>query len=562
MKMEEGKEAPKILHRGWKAMPYIIGNETFEKLGTVGLTSNLVVYLTTVFNMKHVSAILLLNVWSGTTNFSPLLGAFLSDACYGRYKTHGFACIASFTGMFAMTLTAAVPTLHPHHCAQLGSEMCTGPTTSQLAFLLFGFSLLVVGAGGIRPCNLAFGADQFNPETESGRRGINSFFNWYYFTFTFAMMISLTVVVYIQDKVSWALGLGIPTLMMLFSCAFFFIGSSIYVKIAPEGSAFTGIAQVIVAAFRKRNLTLPDELKPMLFDPPGTNVLNVKLQLTNQFSFLTKAAIQTSSDSAVDRWRLCNVQQVEEVKCLLRVVPIWASGIIYNVAVVQQTTYAILQAMKMNRHLGRFEIPPGSFNVFSMLMLTLWLPVYDRVVMPWARRATGKEEGITLLQRMGTGMVIAILAMVVAGLVESKRRVLAITDQQAMSAFWLVPQFCLTGLSEALGVIGQIELYYKQFPENMRSVAGSLFFLGMAGANYLSALMVAVVHSASGGGHGANWLPDDLDHGRLDYFYYTIGVMVLVNLVYFLACARWYVYKGEGNHEVATDFTELKETSV
>ncbi|ERN01358.1 hypothetical protein AMTR_s00002p00259430 [Amborella trichopoda] len=320
----------------------------------------------------------------------------------------------------------------------------------------------------------------------------------------------------------------------------------------PWGGAFTGIAQVLVAAFRNRDLTLPDDLKPVLVHPPNTNSLDVKLQLTNQFSFLAKVAIQTPSDLTIDPRRLDSMQQVEEVKCLLRVVPIWASGIIYYVAVLQQTTYAILQAMKMNRHMCHFEIPSGSFNVFTMLMLTLWFPVYNRLVVPWVRMATGKEEGTP------EGMVIAILAMVVAGLVESKTRVLAITDQQAMSGFWPVPQFWLTGLLEAFGAIGQIEFYYKQFPENIRSVAGSLFFLGIAGTNSLSGLMVAVLHMASGRGHGANWLPEDLDHGKLDYFYYTIGAMGLVN---FLVCARWYVHEGEGDPDIAMQVTDVKETT-
>ncbi|KAG2278314.1 hypothetical protein Bca52824_060869 [Brassica carinata] len=58
-----------------------------------------------------------------------------------------------------------------------------------------GLGFLVVRAGGIRPCNLAFGADQYNPKSVTGKKGIDSFFNWYFFTFTFtfAQILSLTV---------------------------------------------------------------------------------------------------------------------------------------------------------------------------------------------------------------------------------------------------------------------------------------------------------------------------------------------------------------------------------
>lgn len=73
----------------------IAGNETFEKIGTIGTLSNLMVYLTTVFNMKSVTAATLINFFSGATNTAPLIGAFLSDSYCGRYKTLVFATISS-----------------------------------------------------------------------------------------------------------------------------------------------------------------------------------------------------------------------------------------------------------------------------------------------------------------------------------------------------------------------------------------------------------------------------------------------------------------------------------
>lgn len=72
------------------------GNETFEKLGTIGTSSNLLVYLTTVFNMKSITATNVINVFNGTCNLGTLLGAFLSDTYLGRYKTLGTASVSSF----------------------------------------------------------------------------------------------------------------------------------------------------------------------------------------------------------------------------------------------------------------------------------------------------------------------------------------------------------------------------------------------------------------------------------------------------------------------------------
>ncbi|KAG5028024.1 hypothetical protein AAZX31_05G029500 [Glycine max] len=557
---------PKINYRGWKAMPFIIGNETFEKLGAIGTLANLLVYLTTVFNLKNITATNIINIFNGSTNFATFIGAFLSDTYFGRYKTIGFCTFTSFLGLLLIQLTAVFKNLHPPHC---GKEMktCIGPTAGQMAFLVSGFGLLLIGAAGVRPCNLAFGADQFNPNTDSGKKGINSFFNWYFFTFTFAQMVSLTLIVYVQSNVSWAIGLGIPAALMLISCLVYFMGSKIYVKVKPSGSPITGIVQVLVVAVKKRSLKLPAE-HPMLslfnYVPPMS--VNSKLPYTFQFRLLDKAAIVTPKDkikpdgSAADPWNLCSIQQVEEAKCVVRVLPIWFAAIVYHLVIVQMHTLLVFQALQSDRRLRRssnFKIPGASFNVFLMLSMTLWLPIYDRIVVPFLHRITGKEGGITLLQRMGIGIFLSALCMLVAGVVEEHRRSLALTNPigvqprkgaiSSMSGLWLIPQLALAGLSESFTAVGQVEFYYKQFPENMRSIAGSLFYCGMAGSSYLSTLLISIVHNTSEKSATGNWLPEDLNKGRLDFFYYMIAALEIMNLGYFLLCSKWYKYKETGS---------------
>ncbi|XP_061988495.1 protein NRT1/ PTR FAMILY 2.10-like [Rosa rugosa] len=554
-------DEPEVKYSGIKAMPFVIGNETFEKLGTLGTSSNLLVYFTTVFNMKSITATTVVNVFNGTTNFATLLGAFLCDTYFGRYNTLGFACVASFLGMLVLTLTAAIAKLHPPHCGQSGP--CSGPTSWQMAFLLSGLGLLVVGAGGIRPCNLAFGADQFNPNSESGKRGMSSFFNWYYFTFTFAMMVSLTIIVYVQSNVSWAWGLAIPAFLMFLSCAMFFLGSKIYVKVKPDGSPLTSAVRVLVAAAKKRRLKSPEQPWLSLYNHIPTSSINSKIPYTDQLRVLDKAAIITEEDtfnsdgSVANPWKLCTMQEVEQVKCLVRVIPIWFSSLIFYIAIVQQQTSVVFQALQSNRRLSgtRFDIPAATYAVFTMLSLTLWIPLYDRVILPKLRKITGIEGGITLLQKMAFGMMLAILTMLVSALVEVKRKSLALSSPMgmdtrtgaisSMSAFWLIPQLTLIGLAEAFTVIAQVEFYYKQFPENMRSIGGSFLFVGFAGSNYLNGLLVSIVHhTTSRNGSMGDWLPEDLNKGKLDYFYYLVAGLQFINLVYFVLVARWFKYKG------------------
>ena len=86
------------------------GNETFEKLGTIGTLANLLVYLTTVFNLNSITATNIINIFNGSASLATLPGAFLSDTYFGRYKTLGFSTIASF--LVLMLLLTCFPLAH------------------------------------------------------------------------------------------------------------------------------------------------------------------------------------------------------------------------------------------------------------------------------------------------------------------------------------------------------------------------------------------------------------------------------------------------------------------
>ncbi|CAF1707639.1 hypothetical protein Bca4012_005708 [Brassica carinata] len=566
--VEEEVGETKVVYRGWKVMPFIIGNETFEKLGIIGTLSNLLVYLTAVFNMKSITAATIINAFSGTINFGTFVAAFLCDTYFGRYKTLTVAVIACFLGSLVILLTAAVPQLHPAPCGTALS--CIGPSGGQIAFLLLGLGFLVVGAGGIRPCNLAFGADQFNPKSESGKRGIDSFFNWYFFTFTFAQILSLTLIVYIQSNVSWTIGLTIPVVLMFLACVIFFAGDKLYVKIKASGSPLAGIAQVIAVAIKKRGLKPTKEPWLNLYNYYPPKYANSKLKYTDQFRFLDKAAILAPEDKLeadgkpADPWKLCTMQQVEEVKCIVRVLPIWFAASIYYLTITQQMTYPVFQALQSDRRLGSrgFVIPAATYVVFLMTGMTVFIIFYDRVLVPTLRRITGIDTGITLLQRIGTGIFFAFVSLIVSGFVEERRRTFALTkptlgmaprkgEISSMSAMWLIPQLALAGIAEAFGAIGQMEFYYKQFPENMRSFAGSIFYVGAGVSSYLGSFLIAMVHRTTQNSAGGNWLAEDLNKGRLDYFYFMIAGILAVNFAYFLVMSRWYRYKGSDD-EVTT----------
>jgi peptide/histidine transporter 3/4 len=108
-----------------------------------------------------------------------------------------------------------------------------------------------------------------------------------------------------------------------------------------------------------------------------------------------------------------------------------------------------------------------------------------------------------------------------------------------ISVFWLVPQYALHGVSDALSTVAHMEFLYDQSPESMRSSAAALFWVAGSLGNYLGTVLVTVVQSASGG----EWLQDNINRGRLDYYYWLVTFLMLLNLVYYIVCFHFYTLK-------------------
>lgn len=179
-----------------------------------------------------------------------------------------------------ITLTAWLPQLHPPTCNH--HQVCVAPTSFHLSILIFGLSWLAIGTGGIRPCAIPFAIDQFDTNTLEGKKGASRFYNWYYTTQTFVMLINATLIVYMQNK-NWVVGFGTLGLLMLCAIIIFLVGKSAYFFISAEGSIFSGIAKVIVAAYKKHQLQFPSkEGECVYYDPPLEDVKALKMPLTKE----------------------------------------------------------------------------------------------------------------------------------------------------------------------------------------------------------------------------------------------------------------------------------------
>lgn len=70
-------------------------NETFEKVASFGLHANMILYLMHEYNMELATGTCILFLWSAATNFTPIMGAFLADSHFGRFRVIALGSVVS-----------------------------------------------------------------------------------------------------------------------------------------------------------------------------------------------------------------------------------------------------------------------------------------------------------------------------------------------------------------------------------------------------------------------------------------------------------------------------------
>lgn len=281
----------------------------------------------------------------------------------------------------------------------------------------------------------------------------------------------------------------------------------------------------------------------------------------------------TSESGEPRLWRLSTVHRVEELKSIIRMLPIWSVGILLVTAASHNGSFAIMQAKSMDRHLSAaFQIPAATMSIFAILAMLLTLGLYDRALVPLARRLTGRPSGLSHFQRIGAGLAVSLLANVSAAAVETKRKSAAarhglLDDRGAavpMSVFWLVPQYAIHGAADALSTVGNLEFLYDQSPESMRSTAAALFWLSISVGSFAGTALVTVIDKCTKG--RGDWLQDNINRGKLDCYYWLVTGLQLFNFLAFLLAAKFYTYKplelaggaADGTSKLAGDVDDRK----
>ncbi|KAF6173708.1 hypothetical protein GIB67_021804 [Kingdonia uniflora] len=529
---------------GWKSAAMILGVELCERITTLGIAVNLVTYLTATMHLGNASSANTVTNFLGTSFMLCLLGGFVADTYLGRYRTIAIFATVQAMGVTILAISTVIPSLRPPKCTT--GTPCVPASGSQIIVLYIALYLTALGTGGLKSSVSGFGSDQFDELDQSEKTKMTNFFNWFFFFISIGSLFAVTIFVYIQDNLGRQWGYGICVSVIVVGLLIFLSGTKLYRFKKLVGSPLTQIAAVFVAAWRKRRMELPSD-SSLLYDVDELKKKKQKLPHSKQFHFLDKAAIK---DGISTKWWLSTLTDVEEVKLVIRMLPIWATTIMFWTVYAQMTTFSVSQATTMDRHIGKsFQIPAASLTVFFVGSILLTIPFYDRVIVPICREVYKKPQGLTPLQRIGVGLVLSIFAMVAAAFTEIKRLKAARsnglmddpTAEIPLSVFWLIPQFFLVGAGEALTYSGQLDFFLRECPKGMKTMSTGMFLSTLSLGFFFSSFLVSIVHTVTG--DNKPWLSDNLNKGKLYDFYWLLAVLSAVNFVLFVGCSRWYVYK-------------------
>ncbi|KAF0926322.1 hypothetical protein E2562_022242 [Oryza meyeriana var. granulata] len=491
---------------GWRSALFIIWVEVAERFAYYGVSANLINYLTGPLGETTAAAASAVNAWAGAVSMLPLLGAAVADSWLGRYRT-----------------IVASSVLYITQCSNStdGRRDCR-PSSEQTAFFYASLYLVAIAQSGHKPCVQAFGADQFDATDPGESSSRSSFFNWWYLGLCASATVTVVLMSYIQDNVDWGLGFGVPCMVMLLGLLVFLIGTPTYRfydggSDGPHGEVtgtFSGIGKA-VRAWRKRR---------------GEGGATVELE----------------HDDCVETAVLA-----EEVRGLTRLFPIWATCLLYGVVFAQPATLFTKQAATLDRRIGTssFQVPPAALQSFLGVSIIPCVLLYDRILVPVAHRATGVASGITMLQRLGAGIALSMVTLVVAALVEMKRlstaRDAGVVDKPGavvpMSLWWIVPQYLLLGAADSFAMVGMQEFFYDQVPRALKSIGLALYLSVLGVGSFISSFLISFIDGVTRRDGGTSWFTDDLNRGHLDYFYLLLAALTMLDLLAYIYFSTSYI---------------------
>jgi POT family proton-dependent oligopeptide transporter len=410
-----------------KSVKYILGNELSERFSYYGMQVILVVFMTQYLMRPAAEAKSTFHFFIAMVYFCPLLGGYIADRWWGKYKTILYLSLVYCVGHLVLALWESYETL------------------------LVGLFLIALGAGGIKPCVAAYIGDQLNENHQSLRGKIYSMF---YFAINFGGLFSTLLTPYLLEKAGPAWAFGVPGILMAVATFIFWLGRHQYINVLPsqdksKSNAFrvwlTTIRLAIRSAIRLRHL---------------------------------KKAGDTFFDAALSQH---SKEEVLTAKIYWQIIKVFLVVAFFFSLFEQRGSSWVLQASQMDLVVLGWQVYPSQLQALNPIFVLLLIPFCQWIVYPWIERMGYR---FTLLRKMGWGMILTISSFVCVGVFQ-----ILLNQGNHLSVAWqIVPYFLIT-LSEVLVSISGLEFAYEQAPEKAKSTIMGFWYVSIAVGNLFTSIM-------------------------------------------------------------------------
>jgi POT family proton-dependent oligopeptide transporter len=302
---------------------YIVGNEACERFSFYGMRSILVTYMLTSLLYSQQDAKAYFHYFVAATYLTPLIGGWIADRFWGRYRTILWISFAYVLGHAVLALW----------------ETRTG--------LFVGLGLIASGAGGIKPCVSAFVGDQFGPEQKPLMQRV---YGWFYWSINLGSAAAYTVIPQIRAEYGSSAAFALPGVFMAIALAVFWAGTRHYVTSPPSGPDPHGFLHVVTDAARKLGT-----------GSPGQHWLD--------------GARERHPDEAI-----------EGAKAVFRIMGVFAAVTLFWALFDQKSSSWVIQARQMDPDVGFRTILPEQLQAANPFLVMTLIPLFTWGVFPFLER--------------------------------------------------------------------------------------------------------------------------------------------------------------------------------
>ncbi|KAJ4474369.1 PTR2-domain-containing protein [Lentinula aciculospora] len=458
----------------------------------------------------------------------PLLGAYIADAHWGRYKTICWAVVVAFIGHIIL-IVSAVPGV---------IEKTEGATACfVIGMIVTGFAL---GTGLFKPNISPLVAEQYRKHKlfirtlKSGERvvvdpvyTVSRVYMYFYLFTNIGALVGQISMTYAEKFIGFWLAYTLPTVVFFLCPIVLFFGRNRYQRSPPEGSVLGTALRLFAYAARGRWSWNPVRLWKNF----------------NTDDFWEGA--KPSHVANKPEWMTFDDKWVDEVRRGLKACAVFIWYPLWWLSYDQLTNNLISQAATMDVH----GLPNDVLSNLDPLALIIFIPICDIFFFPFLKRL---GLNFTALKKITAGFFTGALAMVWAAVVQhyiyktdpcgNSADSLSCDSVSPLNVWIQTGSYVLIAFSEIFASITGLEYAFTKAPKNMRSLVMSVFFF----------------QSALGSALSEAWLPL-LNDPLLTWNYASIAIIASVGGCFFWLSVRNLDVQEDKLNNLATGHMKIRE---